>query len=116
MILTELRSVPLAQLDEFRVADQDLLEAGVKRESNSPYALPVMLVQKEDDGLQVCVDFCKLNAKTVRDAYPIPRIAETLEALRAAKWFCFLDLQSGYLQVGMREAGKPDCHDHALWP
>ena len=39
--------------------------------------------------------------------YPIPRIAETLEALHHAKWFCSFDLQSGYLQVGVREADKP---------
>ena len=55
----------------------------------------------------MCVDFCKLNAETVRDAYLIPRIAETLEALHGANWFSSLDLQSGYLQVGMREADKP---------
>ena len=55
----------------------------------------------------VCVDFRKLNAKTVRDVYPIPTIAETLGALHGAKWFCSLDLQSGYLQVDMHEADKP---------
>ena len=101
------RRVPPAQLDEYRVAVQDLLEAGVIRESNSPYASPVVLVRKKDGGLQVCVDFRKLNAKTVRDAYPIHRIAEILESLHGAKWFCSLDLQSGYLQVGVREADKP---------
>ena len=101
------RRAPPAQLDEFRVAVQDLLEAGAIRESNSPYALPVVLVWKKDGWLQVCVDFHKLNAKTVRDAYPNPRIAETLQALHGAKWFCSLDLQSGYLQLGMREADKP---------
>ena len=99
--------MPPAQLDEFRVAVQDLLEAGAIRESSSPYALPVVLVWKKDGGLQVCVDFHKLNAKTVRDAYLNPRIAETLEALHGAKWFCSLDLQSGYLQLGMHEADKP---------
>lgn len=53
------------------------------------------------------VDFCKLNVKTVKDVYPIPRIAETLEALHGAKWFCSLDLQSGYPQVGVRKGDKP---------
>ena len=100
------RTVPPAQLDEFRVAVQDLLEAGVTRVSNSPYALPVVLVRKKDGGLWVCVDFHRLNAKTVRDVYLIPRIAETLEALHDAKWFCSVDLQSGYLQVGVCEANK----------
>ena len=45
------RRVPPAQLDEFRIAVQDLLEAGVLRESNSPYASPVVLVWKKDGGL-----------------------------------------------------------------
>ena len=64
------RGVPPAQLDEFRVAVQDLLEAGVIRESSSPYALLVVQVQK-DGRLWVCVDFHKLNTKTVRDAWAL---------------------------------------------
>ena len=65
------RGVPPAQLDEFRVAVQDLLEAGVIRESSSPYALLVVQVQKKDGRLWVCVDFHKLNTKTVRDAWAL---------------------------------------------
>ena len=65
-----------------------------------------MLVRKKDGSLRVCVDFRKLNAKTIKDAYPIPRITETLEALHGANWFCSLGLQSGYLQVGVRVADK----------
>ncbi len=47
MIRDPYRRVPPAQFDEFRVAVQDLLEAGVIRESKSPYASPVVLVQKK---------------------------------------------------------------------
>lgn len=91
---------------EFRMAVQDLLDTGVIRESCSPYASPVVLVRKKDSGLRVCVDFCRLNAKTIKDAYPIPKIAEPLEALDGAKGFCSMDLQSGYLQVGVHDADK----------
>lgn len=93
------RRVPPGQLEEFRQAIQDMLETGVIRKSKSPYASPVVLVRKKDNSIRVCVDFRKLNLKTIKDSYPIPRIAETLEALNGAKWFCTLDLQSGYLQV-----------------
>ena len=65
------------------------------------------LVRKKDGGLRVCVDFRKINAKTIRDAYPLPRIYDTLEALGGARWFCSLDLQSGYLQVMVAEKDKP---------
>ena len=100
------RRVPPAKQEEFRVAVQALLDTGVIRESCCPYASPVVLVRKKDGSLRVCVVFRRLNAKTIRDAYPIPRITETLEALHGAKWFCSLDLQSGCLQVGVREADK----------
>ena len=97
------RRVSPAQLDEFREAVKDMLEAGAIRKSKSPYSSPVTLVRKKDKGLRICVDFRQLNRKTIKDAYPIPRIKETLEALQGAKWFCTLDLQSGYLQVKMTE-------------
>ena len=100
------RRVPPAQLEEFRAAVADLLEAGIIQESKSPYASPVVLVRNKDGSLRVCVDFRRLNAKTVRDSYPISCITETLESLQGAKWFCSLDLQSGYLQVEMAEEDK----------
>ena len=48
-----------------------------------------------------------INAKTIRDVYPLPQISDTLETLQGARWFYSLDLQSGYLQVGMAEKNKP---------
>ncbi|CAB3989530.1 Hypothetical predicted protein [Paramuricea clavata] len=84
-----------------------MLSSGVIRESKSPYASPAVLVRKKDGGLRVCVDFRKINAKTIRDAYPLPGISDTLEALEGARWFCSLDIQSGYLQVRVAEKDKP---------
>ena len=85
-------SVPPGQLEEFRDAISDLLDTGVISKSKSPYACPVVLVKKNDNTLRVCVDFRKLNARTLKESYPIPRISETLQALSGAEWFCSLDL------------------------
>ena len=47
-----------------------------------------------------------MNDVTVKDAYPLPKIDETLDSLAGAKWFSTLDLYSGYWQVGMDSSDK----------
>ena len=54
----------------------------------------------------MCVDYRKLNAKTVKDAYPLPRIQESFDALKGASWFSTLDLASGFNQVAVDEEDK----------
>jgi len=61
----------------------------------------VVLVQKKDGSVKFCIDYCKLNAVTQQDAYPLPRIDKTLDTLSGSKWFSMLDLLSGYWQVEM---------------
>lgn len=75
-------------------------------ESCIPYASPIVLVKKKDGSLRVCVDYRQLNSMTRRDAFPLPRIEESLDALSGAKWFSTLDLASGYNQVPMAEKDK----------
>lgn len=65
-----------------------------------------MVVQKKDGGIRLCVNYRQLNAKTRKDAYPLPRIEESLDALNGAQWFTTLDLASGYNQVPVSETDK----------
>ena len=47
------------------------------------------------------MDYHKVNKVTRKDAYPLPRIDDTLDALRGSQYFSTLDLYSGYWQVKM---------------
>ena len=74
--------------------------------SDSPWSAPVCLVKKKDGTCRFCVDFRALNNVTQKDAYPLPRIDTTLENLAGSRWFCTLDLVSGYWQIKMSESSK----------
>ncbi|XP_063059157.1 retrovirus-related Pol polyprotein from transposon 412 [Engraulis encrasicolus] len=101
------RRIPPSEYEVVKDHINQLLEAQVIRDSSSPYASPIVLVKKKDGSLRMCVDYRQLNAKTRKDAFPLPRIEESLDALTGARWFSTLDLASGYNQVPVREEDRP---------
>ena len=82
-------------------------EIGAIRRSNSPWASPIVLVRKKDGSLQFCIDLQKLNPRTIKDAYSLPRIEESLDCLNGACIFSSLDLKSGYWQVELDDDSVP---------
>lgn len=81
------RRIPPTQYSEVREHITKLLQKGVIKPSSSAYASPIVLVRKTDGNLRLCVDYRHLNAKTKRDAFPLPRIDESFDALQGAKFF-----------------------------
>ena len=87
------------------VVDEEIakqLKQGVIVPSMSPWSSPIHLVTKKDGTIRFCIDYRKLNGLTKKNSYPLPRIDETLDSLGGNAWFCTLDLQSGYWQIGMK--------------
>ena len=86
--------------------DHARVRSGCVEDSVSAWASPVVLVPKPDKTNRFCVDFRALNAHTVRDVYPLPRITDTLHLLGGKRYFTSLDLLSGFFQIPLSEEAK----------
>ena len=100
------RRIPPGMFTELKQHLQQMLDCGVIRESHSPWASNIVPVRKKDGKLRFCIDYRQLNQRTIRDAYAIPRLEDTLDCLHGKCWFSTLDLKAGYWQVEMEEDAK----------
>ena len=100
------RRIPPQMYDEVKAHIQEMLDLGAIRHSNSPWASAIVLVRKKDGRLRFCIDLRKLNNRTVKDAYSLPRIETLLDTFLGSTIFTTLDLKAGYWQVEMAEESK----------
>ncbi|KAI3655356.1 hypothetical protein MP638_000550, partial [Amoeboaphelidium occidentale] len=84
-----------------------LLEAGLIQPSDSPFNAPLLFVKKADGSLRTVLDYRALNAKTIRDHFPVPQIAGLLDKLSNARFFSKLDLASGFFQIRLNTNDCP---------
>ena len=99
--------IPYAMREVVKKEVQTMLDLGVVEPSESPYAHPLVLVNKGDGTYRTCVDMRKLNQVTVFDAEPIPLVDDIFVKLSKAHYFSKLDLSKGYWQVPLTESAKP---------
>jgi hypothetical protein len=66
--------MPPKELAELKNQLQELLDKGYIRPSSSPWGCPAVFVKKKDGSLRLCVDYRPLNAVTIKNKYPLPRI------------------------------------------
>lgn len=91
------RRIPPSQFEEVKQHIRKLLDNGVIRESTSPFASPIVLVRKKDNSLRLCVDYRKLNEKTIKDKF------------RRVAWIFhifYFRSHSGYNQIEISEEDK----------
>lgn len=96
-------TIPHSRKTGARAEIKSMLEAGIIRPSKSPWAAPMILVQKKDGSLRPVIDFRRLNKLTQKDPYPIPKIDDMIDLLAAAKYITTLDMKQGYWQIPMQE-------------
>ena len=85
--------------EELRTCKQYLVEnlsKGFIDASQAPFAAPILFAQKANGGLRFCVDYCKLNAVTCKDCYPLPLLDETLAQISKGKIFTKLNIHQAF--------------------
>ncbi|CAB4011611.1 Retrovirus-related Pol poly from transposon [Paramuricea clavata] len=85
---------------------EEMLENNIIKPSNSPWSSPIVLVRKKDGTWRFCIDFRKLSDVTVKDAFPLPQVADLMDNLAGHQYFSTLDLASGYWQVPVDESSR----------
>uniref|UniRef100_A0AAV2KT76 ribonuclease H n=1 Tax=Knipowitschia caucasica TaxID=637954 RepID=A0AAV2KT76_KNICA len=100
------RRIPPTQYEKLRQALDEMEEREIIRKSSSEFASPLVLVSKKSGDLRICNDFRWLNARTVKDAHPLPHPADALAALGGNAFFSTMDLTSGYYNVEVHEEDK----------
>ena len=97
-------TIPPQLLGEVDKCLDTWLRQGIIRPSQSSYASQVVIVQKKSGEIRLCMDYRKLNSIMVRDAFPLPRFDEALQAVHNSNCFSLFDLVQGYLQLAMEES------------
>jgi hypothetical protein len=87
------------ELEELKKQLADMLSKGLICPSTSPWGSPVLLVDKQDGTIRLCVDYHKLNEVTIKNKYPLPKIEYLFDQLNGAKVFSKIDLRTGYHQL-----------------
>ena len=98
-IRQQARRIPLPRRETVRKLLDEMLKKDIISPSKSPWASPIVLVTKKDGSIRFCIDYRKVNSVTHKDAYPLPRVDDTLDTLVGSVWFSTIDLKSGYWQV-----------------
>ena len=100
------RRLPYHQREIVRKLLDDMLQQKIVEPASGPWSSPIVLVSKKDGTPRFCVDYRRINNLTRKDAHPLPRIDDTLDALSGAKWFSTIDLASGYWQVEVEPSDR----------
>ena len=100
------RPIPPRDFDDCKAHINSLLEAKIIRPSHSPFASPIVLLRKKSGALRMVIDYRKVNARTIKDGYSIPKVEDLLFTLNGSKYFCQMDLCKAYYQVPMTDRAR----------
>ena len=92
------RRIPRKLYEEVKNYVDDLITNAWVKKSNSAFASPMVCRRKSDGSLRLCIDYRKLNNRTILDRQPIPKIQDIIDSLGGQQWFSTLDMSKAYHQ------------------
>jgi hypothetical protein len=95
------------EMKELKIELQGLLDKGYIRPSTSPWGCLALFMEKKDKELRLCVDYQPLNAITIKNKYPLPRIDILFDQLGGAQVFSKIDVRSSYHQIKIHAEDIP---------
>lgn len=100
------RRVPQKQKQISEQELEKMLQNDIIEPRTSPWSSPILLVTKQDGSIRFCIDYTRLNAVTIKNAYPLPRMDDSLDALSGPEWLS--TIASGYWQAEILESDRPE--------
>jgi hypothetical protein len=95
------------ELAELKVQLNELLDKWYIHSSSSPWGCSALFMKKKDQSLKLCVDYCPLNAVTIKNKYSLPCIDILFDQLAGERVFSKINLRLGYHQIKISPEDVP---------
>ena len=92
--------------EEIKSLVKEMLDHGIIQPSFSPWSSAPVLVTKKSGGKRFAIDYRGLNAKTKKDSYPLPQIADALDCFSGSVWFSKIDMTQGFWQIELDKESR----------
>ena len=99
-------TMPYAVREKVEQEVKNMLNAGIVEKSKSAYGAPIVVVQKKDTSMRLCIDYRGLNEITVFDPQPMPKLDDIFNKLGKAKFISKIDCTKGFWQIPLEESAK----------
>ena len=115
--------LPTYRMDQGKLAAgreliKEFLIMKIIEPSRSAWRSPLLLIRKPDGSYRMTTDLRGLNSVTKKDQFPLPRIDDTLESMKGAKFMTKLDLKNAFFQILLRPEDREKTafvYDQALY-
>ncbi|KAK3716257.1 hypothetical protein QZH41_008148 [Actinostola sp. cb2023] len=104
-----LRRIPFSRRRKVveKLEQLEKLDVIEKVDGPTSWVNPLVVVEKSDGDVRICLDMRQANRAIVREKHPVPTVEETLQEVSGAKVFSKLDLNMAFHQIELH----PDSRD-----